>query len=55
MSDYRRPSGEKGGYQEIQNAYQMTGQKCRKKDGGMIKRIKLAGRSAHFCPVHQKL
>ncbi len=55
MSDYRRPSGEKGGYQEIQNAYQMTGQKCRKKDGGVIKRIKLAGRSAHFCPIHQKL
>lgn len=55
MSDYRRPSGEKGGYQEIQNAYQMTGQKCRKKDGGVIKRTKLGGRSAHFCPVHQKL
>lgn len=55
MSDYRRPSGEKGGYQEIQSAYQMTGQKCRKKDGGVIKRTKLGGRSAHFCPVHQKL
>jgi formamidopyrimidine-DNA glycosylase len=55
MSDYRRPSGEKGKYQEIQNAYQMTGQKCLKKDGGIIKRIKIGGRSAHFCPTHQKL
>lgn len=55
MSDYRRPSGEKGGYQRLQNAYQMTGQKCRKKDGGIIKRIKIGGRSAHFCPVHQVL
>ncbi len=55
MSDYRRPSGKKGGYQKIQNAYQMTGQKCRKKDGGIIERLKLAGRSAHFCPAHQKM
>ena len=55
MSDYRRPSGEKGGYQKIQNVYQMTGFKCRKYDGGIIERLKLAGRSAHFCPVHQKL
>lgn len=55
ISDYRRPSGEKGRYQEIQNAYQMTGQKCRKRDGGIIKRIKIGGRSAHFCPLHQKL
>ena len=53
ISDYRRPSGDKGGYQKIQNAYQMTGKKCKKKDGGIIKRIKLAGRSAHFCPAHQ--
>ncbi len=55
MSDYRRPSGEKGHYQEIQNAYHMTGQKCRKNDGGTIKRMKIGGRSAHFCPVHQKM
>jgi formamidopyrimidine-DNA glycosylase len=54
MSDFRRPSGEKGGYQELQNAYQMTGTKCKKRDGGIITRMKLAGRSAHYCPVHQK-
>lgn len=55
MSDYRRPSGEKGGYQNIQNAYQMDGTKCKKRDGGIIERIKISGRSAHFCPVHQKI
>lgn len=55
MSDYRRPSGEKGGYQNIQNAYQMDGTKCKKRDGGIIERIKIGGRSAHFCPAHQEI
>lgn len=54
MSDYRRPSGEKGNYQNMQNAYRMTGQKCKKKDGGVITRVKSGGRGTHFCPVHQK-
>jgi len=53
--DYRMPSGRKGRFQEFQNAYQKTGQKCKKKDGGIIKRLKLAGRSAHFCDKHQIL
>lgn len=55
MDDYRMPSGEKGRFQNIQNAYQKTGKKCKKKDGGLIERIKLGGRSAHFCPKHQTL
>ena len=55
VDDYRLPSGEKGHYQEIQNAYQQTGKKCKKRDGGIIQRLKVAGRSAHFCSVHQKL
>lgn len=55
MDDYRLPSGEKGRYQNIQNAYQMTGEKCGKNDGGTIKRLKIGGRSAHFCPKHQIL
>lgn len=54
-SDYRRPSGEKGGYQKIQNAYQMQGKKCKKGDGGVIKRIKIGARSAFYCSKHQKL
>lgn len=53
--DYRLPSGKKGGYQNIQKAYHRTGTKCTKKDGGVIERIKMFGRSAHFCPKHQML
>ncbi|MDP3763989.1 MAG: DNA-formamidopyrimidine glycosylase, partial [bacterium] len=55
MDDYRMPSGEKGSFQDLQNAYQKTGEKCKKKDGGIMERLKLGGRSAHFCPKHQKL
>ena len=55
MDDYRIPSGEKGSFQNLQNAYQLTGEKCKKKDGGIIERLKLGGRSAHFCPKHQTL
>jgi formamidopyrimidine-DNA glycosylase len=55
MSDYRNPLGGKGGYQNIHKAYGQEGKKCQKKDGGIIKRIKVGGRSACFCPVHQKL
>ena len=54
-SDYRDPSGKKGGYQEMLYVYGLEGEKCQKKDGGVIARLKIGGRSAHFCPVHQKL
>jgi len=53
MDDYRLPSGEKGGYQNMQKAYQETGKKCKKGDGGTIQRLKVGGRSAHFCSKHQ--
>ena len=55
IDDYRLPSGQKGQYQEIEKAYQQTGKKCSKKDGGVITRIKIGQRSAHFCPKHQIL
>lgn len=53
VDDYRTPSGEKGRYQDMERAYQQTGKKCLKKDGGTIQRLKIGGRSAHFCPKHQ--
>ena len=53
MDDYRLPSGEKGGYQNIQKAYQKNGEKCKRGDGAIIQRLKVGGRSAHFCPKHQ--
>jgi len=55
MQDYRRLNGELGNYQYLQKAYQMTGEKCAKNDGGIIQRLKVGGRSTHFCPRHQKL
>ena len=55
MSDYRNPHGEKGGYQNIHKVYRRTGEKCQKKDGGIIRRIKVGGRSAHYCDKHQIL
>ena len=55
VDDYRLPSGEKGRYQDMEKAYQQTGKKCSRKDDGIITRLKVGGRSAHFCPKHQKL
>lgn len=55
ISDYRLITGEKGRYQEVQKVYQREGKPCFRKDGGIIKRIKIGGRSAHFCPYCQKL
>ncbi|HBB56668.1 TPA: hypothetical protein DEW47_01370 [Patescibacteria group bacterium] len=54
-SDYRDIAGEKGRFQNMQNVYRQTGKPCKKKDGGIITRIKIAGRSSHFCPIHQKM
>ena len=54
FSDYRTPSGEKGDYDDERKVYRRTGEKC-PRCGGIIKRVKVGGRSAHFCPVCQKL
>jgi len=55
IEDYRKISGEMGKYQNYTEAYHQHGKKCSKKDGGVIQRIKIGGRSAHFCPKHQML
>ncbi len=56
MSDYRNIDGRPGKFQNEHNAYRRTGKPCPKlKCKGIIARIKVGGRSAHFCPVHQKL
>ncbi len=52
-SDYRNIYGLPGKFQHKHNVYRRTGKPCLKKDGGIIERIKVGGRSAHFCPVHQ--
>jgi formamidopyrimidine-DNA glycosylase len=54
ISDYRRPSGEKGFYDKARKVYRREGEKC-PVCGGIIKRVKIGGRSAHFCPNCQRL
>ena len=52
ISDFRRLSGEKGFYDQARKVYRREGENCRRCQT-KIKRIKLAGRSAHFCPKCQ--
>ena len=56
MSDYRNIHGKPGKFQEKHQAYRRTGKACMKKGcKGIILRKIVAGRSSHFCSVHQKL
>ncbi len=54
ISDYRKPSGEKGGFDVLRKAYRREGEKCAR-CGTVIERLKIGGRSAHYCPRCQKL
>lgn len=53
VSDYRSPDGQKGDFMSYLKVYRRQGKKCFD-CGSLIKRIKLGGRSAHFCPRCQK-
>jgi formamidopyrimidine-DNA glycosylase len=56
MSDYRNLEGERGMFQHAHNAYRLTGKICKKKGcGGKIEKIKVGGRSGHFCNKHQEI
>lgn len=55
VSDYRRPSGEEGGFAKFLKVYQREGELCpRRGCGGKIQRLKFNSRSAHFCPKCQR-
>lgn len=54
VSDYRRPSGEEGGFAKFLKVYQREGEPCPNNCGGKVQRLKFNGRSAHFCPRCQK-
>jgi len=54
ISDFRDLQGKKGFFDIERKVYQREGEKC-KRCGTRIKRIKTNGRSAHFCPVCQKI
>ncbi len=52
-ADFRDTAGKKGGYGNVILAYRRTGLPCRRCKTP-IKRIKIGGRSAHFCPKCQR-
>lgn len=53
VTDYRMPSGKKGGYDAKRRVYRREGEPC-PRCGTKIKRVKISGRSTHFCPKCQK-
>lgn len=55
MSDYRNIEGERGKFQEKHLVYLRTKLPCKQKGcDGIIKKEKINGRSAHYCPLCQK-
>lgn len=48
IDDYRDAQGKRGGYDLVRYVYQREGEHCLR-CGANIRRIKIAGRSAHFC------
>jgi formamidopyrimidine-DNA glycosylase len=55
-SDYRDITGKRGEFQHAHNVYRRTGKPCPKRGcSGTIAKVPFGGRSAHFCPIHQKL
>jgi len=53
--DYRDTAGKPGHYGEARLVYQRTGARCPNRCGGIIEKVKIGQRSAHFCPACQKL
>lgn len=54
FADYRNIEGKKGDFDDERKAYKREGEKCYR-CGIIIKRIKVGGRSACFCPNCQKI
>ncbi len=55
-SDYRNIDGKPGEFQNKHHVYRHTGETCARRNcDGTITRMKVGGRSAHFCPKHQKI
>ncbi len=55
ISDFRDTSGILGGYGKKLLVYRKENERCLRHCGGVIKRVKIGGRSAHYCPRCQKL
>lgn len=56
MSDYKNIEGEKGKFQDHHRAYKKNKEACMKRGcKGVLERVVVSSRSAHFCPIHQTL
>ena len=53
ISDFRRISGERGYFDKERKVYRREGEPC-PRCGTKIKRVKLGGRSVHYCPSCQR-
>ena len=54
ISDYRNAFGGKGEFQNFHKVYGKKEEKCQKRNcSGIIERMVIKGRSAHFCPKHK--
>lgn len=55
-SDYRNPLGERGAFHYHHRAYRNTNKACERRGcKGVIRRLAMGGRGAHFCNTHQTL
>jgi len=54
ISDFRDTGGKRGFFDKERRVYRKEGEKC-SRCRTIIKRVKIGGRSAHFCPKCQKL
>ena len=52
--DYLTAVGERGTFLAVANVYHRTGLACNRCHIGVIERMKIGGRSTHFCPICQK-
>ncbi|MBI2041929.1 MAG: DNA-formamidopyrimidine glycosylase [Candidatus Nealsonbacteria bacterium] len=50
VQSYLDAYGQKGDYVKYHKVYQKEGEKCPRRDRGIIQRIKIGGRSSRFCP-----
>lgn len=53
ISDFRDLQGRRGFFDTERRVYQREGEKC-SRCGSIIKKLKISGRSAHYCPDCQK-
>ncbi len=52
---YRLPEGEAGSYQERLAVFGREGERCHRPGcAGVVRRLRIGGRSTHFCPVCQR-